>query len=327
MLTPGKNTGFIEKPPSSTDFIAGTLPSVVRIESGDWRSFEPQGEMQKVMGPSTETSSTGFETNACVSFSANDAIEVFLTYLIDAGKVPDEHIKWLNDNGYFDEEGNLNFSDRFTAKVSGTTIDGNSLQAVADAIRHNGLIPEALWPMPTDAIKKNPGSAWEIYYATPPQRAFDMGKAFLERFTISYEWVFSAPGQATHQKIADALKIAPLQVATAVCPPWNTAEVIQACGLGVAHATIITFVDADYHILDHYNPFRKLLAGDYTIPYGFRYIVACKPVQAVVDASRKAVDVIPGLIDQIDRLPASEQPYWKAVVLQILESLKRILGG
>lgn len=276
MLQPGQNTGVIITAPNPTDFIAGStsqIPEITRNTTGDWRVYEPSGEWQKLMGPNTVTSTTGFETNACVSFSANDYCEVFIDYLIATNQIPAAHTQWLKDNGYM-TDGKMNFSDRFTAKMSGTTINGNSMGTVWQSIRDNGMVPEAMWPMPSADIIAHPDQAWQLYYATVPADVIAMGLKYKQFFQTLYEWVFSAPGQSSATQVANCLKIAPLHVATAVCGNWNTDGPITGCGPGGAHATIITAEDSTgYHILDHYVPFDKTLAPNYDITYALRGIV------------------------------------------------------
>lgn len=302
MITPEKNTGVIEILPKPEDFKAGdaSIVEVVRNSSGDWRSYEPPGEWQKLLGVNVVNDSGfntgGFDVLACVSFSANDTLETLLGYLIKQGTVDSANIKWLKDNGYFNSDGTLNFSDRFVAKVSGTTKDGNSLPAVWDAIRNNGLIPETMWPFPINEIKENPPSAWDVYYKEIPEDMIAKGKEFLTHFQLQYEWVFYPGCVATHETLVNALKIAPLQIATAVCDPWNTDQPIQGCGAGGQHATMLAFAGDYYHILDHYSPFQKRLAQNYNITYAMRGIitpVAQPTVQQVVNQVSEVVKQVP----------------------------------
>ena len=125
-----KNLGvIIEKKPQ--DFVAGTLPYEVLNPSGDWTPYLPTGETQKTHL---------VDTMACVTFSILNVIET--QYKFQTGK-------------------ELNFSDRFIAKLSGTTPQGNTVQNVLDAIRKYGLVLEDEWP--TD-LSFN----WNQYYAPIP---------------------------------------------------------------------------------------------------------------------------------------------------------------
>lgn len=273
-LNPGKNTGFIPTLPTLTDWKAGgeTGSKVGSLnDAGDWRSYESPGEWQKLMGVSIN-GGNGFETDACVTFSALDTLETLGNFNIKNGNLAAEDVQWLKDNGYCNPDGTLNFSDRFIAKLSGTTTDGNDMGTVWSTIRHKGLIPEALWPFPVEQIKADPAHAWDIYYAQVPQNLIDLGAAFAARFDVTYEWVAYPGGSLTADGFHEQLKKGPIQIATAVCPPWNTADLIAGCGATpVAHATMLSHVDqAAYYILDHYVPFDKRFAPNYSLPYAMR---------------------------------------------------------
>src|SRR3972149_4039603 len=97
----------------STDWLVGAIQYEERNPSGDWTSCLPPGEWQKDL-------QTHVDTMACVSFSALNSIEVQEKFL--TGKQVD-------------------YSDRFTATMSGTTSQGNYLWKVADSLRKDGLVP------------------------------------------------------------------------------------------------------------------------------------------------------------------------------------------
>src|SRR5207247_8242189 len=99
--------------------------------SGDWTAYLPSAENQ---------STHIVDTMACVTFSCLNVIET--------------QIKFLTGR-------EVNFSDRFIAKLSGTTQQGNTVQNVLDAIRKYGLVLEEEWP--TD-LNFN----WDQYYAPVP---------------------------------------------------------------------------------------------------------------------------------------------------------------
>jgi hypothetical protein len=101
-----------------TDFVAGTLPYEERNPAGDWEPYAPPGERQ---------SSYKGDSMSCVSFSAINSIETQEKFL--TGNQP-------------------NYSDRWTAKRSGTTRQGNYLWKVADTIRKEGLVLQEDYPTP-----------------------------------------------------------------------------------------------------------------------------------------------------------------------------------
>lgn len=108
----------------------GKIPYEVRLESGDWRPFVPSHEKQR----------DPLETMACVSFSCNNTLEIQYKFFgID-----------------------VNFSDRFLAKMSDTQPNGNYLDKVADTARLNGLVLESEYPNIPKA------TTWNDYYKPIP---------------------------------------------------------------------------------------------------------------------------------------------------------------
>jgi hypothetical protein len=277
IIKEGQNTGVQEVAIKEGDWIAGAETGItgqITNPSGDWTSYLPAGEWQKLM-------QTNFETDACVSFSDVQPYATYLDFLIATKQVSADALAFLNSNGYI-VDGCVSFSPRFTAKVSGTTTNGNSLPVVAQASRTFGFVPDADWPWPVDAINASPDNAWAIYYADVPQSVLDKGKAFLAHFTPQYDWVIPPGGaQDAQASIKQALTVSPLQIATAVCWPWNQSAPINGCGPGAAHGTELYKVNDDgtYAIFDHYVPFNKTLAANYNITYAMRLVLT--PVATV----------------------------------------------
>lgn len=163
-----QNFGVIEGK-RDTDFVAGTLPYEERNPSGDWTSYLPPGEWQKGT----------VDTMACVTFSALNSIETQHKFLTGQER---------------------NFSDRFTARLSGTTPDGNYLWRVADCIRKDGLVDESDWPAPENFT-------WETYYQAPPIEVINKARLFLNEWVVQYEWI-----DFTKESLIKHLKHAPIQV-------------------------------------------------------------------------------------------------------------------
>lgn len=291
MIEPGQNTGFIAVDPKIGDFVAGGETGILDaavLPSCDWRPFLPTNATQ-LMKSADGKYSYG-DTNACVSFAGCQDVETMLNFQIKSGLVSADNLAWLHANGYIDANGSALLAKRFTAKMSGTDpATGNSLPNVWASLRHDGAVPEAAWPMPTaefDALAAQtfPTSQptqlyWNIYYAAVPQAAIDLGKQFAARFPVLYEWIVYPAAPAAGQQLLKDLSVAPLEIATAVCAGWNTDDPIKACGAGTQHATLLTFVESDrYDILDHYVPWQKQFAGDYSITYGMRGVVGQQTV-------------------------------------------------
>ncbi len=196
---PQQNTGVIvgQRP---EDWIGGTIPFEERNPSGDWRAHLPHEEKQY---------SDNTDTMGCVSFSMNNALEI--------------------QNKFYGID--VNYSDRFLAKISGTTSQGNYLYKVADAVRNTGLVLEADYPAP-------PNYNWATYYSVIPQDV--LSKA--EGIPMNYEWL--SPDKGTLQV---HLKHAPIQIV--IPEPYPN------------HAVVLVAIEGDTAFyFDTYPPYLKSIS-------------------------------------------------------------------
>lgn len=237
-----KNYGLMEDTRSPEDkakdyqFGAETkiTPEVLQ-EDGQWSNFLPTNEYQNL---------DGFDKMACVTYSAINCLEI------------------IHKRKFGEEK---NWSDRFNAKLSGTTRNGNSLYAVAESLRKvHGEVYQALWP--------NAGKSWEEYYCDIPQEIQAEGLKSLTELNIQYEWVI-AP--LYPEVLKEALKYAPIQIGIyAYGVLVNGIYQKPVVGQGPNHAvTLIGYKEGEYWLIfDHYqgNETRKL-AWDYTIGFGMKY--------------------------------------------------------
>ena len=99
----------------------------------------------------------------------------------------------------------VNYSDRWIAKMSGTMRNGNYLYKVADAIREFGLVLEEDYPTPAKYT-------WDEYHADIPESLLSelkaKGQAWLKKWDVAYEWI---PAQLA--ALQYHLKHAPVQLA------------------------------------------------------------------------------------------------------------------
>lgn len=199
-----KNTGIIIGQRNS-DWQASGITGITYKEenqSGDWTKWLPKEEWQWF--------NNGLDTLACVTFSANNILETLY---------------------YFQTGQQKNFSDRFTAFMSGTTPNGNYLWKVGDSIRKDGLVDEVLWP----AIPAEQNPQWADYYSPPPIEVINKAKTFLEDWQVNYEFI-----DFTKESLIKHLKQAPIQV---VFP--NHAVMLFAT------------TEQVYKYFDSYSPFQK----------------------------------------------------------------------
>jgi hypothetical protein len=242
-----KNYGLLEDTRSEEEkakdyqFGATTkiVPEVLQAD-GQWKDFLPTNEYQNL---------DGFDKMACVSFSAVNCLEI------------------LHKRKFGEEK---NWSDRFTAKMSGTTREGNSLYNVAESLRKlHGEIRQDLWP--------NIGKTWEEFYSEIPTNIKGQALKSLDEYLIQYEWLI-AP--LYPNILMDALKYAPIQIGIyAYGVLIDGVHQKPVVGQGPNHAvTLIGYKEGEYWLIfDHYqgNEIRKL-AWDYTIGFAMKFNITKK---------------------------------------------------
>lgn len=226
-----QNHGVIEGR-FETDYLAGDLDYEVVLETGDHRPYLPTEEPQSVPGVS------GTERYNCVTQGVHSTKEIILEEDIALGRMPKQHERWLRDNGYFDDNGNINFSERFNSVQNGTVWNdpggnnGNYVSRVCQNDREVGLIPAKMLP---DIPSMQNSEYYNNSCITPEM--VSMGKEFLKRFQQPYGWVGT-----DRDEIKKHLKQAPL----AVTRPGH-----EIVGIDDKAGTIYLT------ILDSYKPFVK----------------------------------------------------------------------
>lgn len=304
-----RNTGILFRPPLEKEYKFGS-ESAVKYEDrlSDWTPYLPTSEKQRMRN---------FDTMACVTFSAHNIVEDQINYLI-RNKLSKEQIEVIERLGYLDGNYKCNFSDRFTAKMSGTTKEGNYLTTVAECIRTKGLIPEKDWPT---SDKFN----WDGYYAEIPEGLKEKAKKFLEIFKIQYEWVITSHNPEFNAKAIEYhIRHSPIQIATPICGGWSNKDgVVATCPvLDPAHATMIYNKTDVYHDFDHYVPFEKKLALDYPIPFALKIVVSVKEKEEMLPDFKYTFNVNLKLGDK-----ASPEVRKLQEALQFLGYMKRDLFG
>ena len=233
-----KNYGFLGRGETPNDWVFGSdkqIGSEVLQNNGQWDSYLPQNEIQN----------NKVETMACVSFSALNCLEIL----------------FKRKYGY-----EMNWSDRFTSKMSGTTKRGNYMYKVAESIRkHNGFVKQELW--------KNEGKTWDEWYKEIPANIKGQGERNKDLYEINYEWVYPVE-PADKDALKDALKYAPLQIS--VCTDWYKRDGIwyqRKKGRGNHCVTLFGYEDGKYwKIFDHYRGNEiRYLEWDFRILYPFKF--------------------------------------------------------
>jgi len=251
------NHGLLLRPPSLTDYRLGgisALPREVLQEDGQWHKYIPQVEYQ---------TKCGLESMACVSFSALNCIEMLLHRKLKAKR---------------------NYSDRFLAKVSGTTHSGNYLTAVAATIRNQGIVLETAWDW-------DECMTWDQYYAEPPEGLMTQADVFVQKYIVEYEFV--------HLDLMEALQYAPIQIAIDAYGPIVDGITQPKANSGPAnHAiTLVGYKEGEYwHVIDHYLLETRKLAWEYPIPHAMRYhIEERNPIPPMDLEENKLYQLVEGL--------------------------------
>lgn len=271
--------------PKPTDFVSGdgnlgTLPARNWVPNNDWTPFVPKGERQ---------SGNGFDTNDCTGFGLTNSVECQFKYMRLNGQISVDNLTWLSQNGYLDENGDCNFSDRALGSLAGTTQNGNSLNTVAQTARDCGLIPESKWP----SVFTN----YADYYKLVPQELLTLGQEFKKRFTINYEYVPSSTDP-------DNMTGAPFYVALVTCSGWTGSDPVPWCNRVGSNHCVVELKQNPYSIFDSYPQFVKHLGSGYQIPYKYRVyfsqneIINLTDMKLVKDTKSSTVGILTGNHDK-----------------------------
>ncbi len=189
------------------DWIAGGNSAIVNeilVPNGDWKLWHIEHNIQW----------TGsYDTEFCVTFSALEVLGSLFMYYLAHNMISPDNVLWLKNNGYF-KNGFINFNERFTAILGGTTTEGAYQYKVANAIKNYGFIPQDMFQLAPDF-----NDNIDPKFIT--QAMYDLGKEFLKRFSINYEWVTDVP---------TALKSSPVQMIVRFADYVNPTDILAPQG-------------------------------------------------------------------------------------------------
>lgn len=246
-----KQSGFLHRL-NPSDYILGVNSPLIGIEinsSGDWIDFMPSEENQFV---------SKFDTMCCSTFSATNALETLMNYLLKKGEFSYEQIKFCNDEGYI-VNGKFNFSDRWSATSNGTMPNGQYINVVWDDFRTVGLISENDLPF---------GGSNQSEYLDKrnlTKERYAKAKRFMEimfekdsngKYKINYEFIPIETGI----ELNSALKQSPVQVAV-------TREI-------PSHAIMLLRMDKEF---ESYPPHFR--SRNRTIAYALKPIIKIKKME------------------------------------------------
>jgi hypothetical protein len=222
-------------------------------------------ELRDIYLPAGELQYGKEDFSDCASRSPHNHLEAQLNYLYINNLLTYENKRWFEDQGYVNGSGYIELSDRFTAILSGTTRQGNSLKAPLESIRKNGVIPKSMLPA-------HPSMTFDQYHdASKITKAMrDLGIEFTRRFTVNYE-------QVHRSQISKALEKDMIGVAGYAWPSKKNG-VYPKTDETINHAFLL-FGKPDFEAFDNYtegiNDFTKTLAPDYVFwEYGYRIFIS-----------------------------------------------------
>lgn len=264
-----QNTGLIIKPPPLKGYVAGLVTGItykINLPSGNWRPYRSSGErqfsIQDFMSCVSMSCNNGIEDN--INFQKPTLTDEFLLTLL----TPPELVLFKD---FFGADGLANLSDRVLAQRSGTTTDGNDFWTVISVAREVA-VPESVWPLGSSMY-------WNDYYAPCPQEIVDKySEVFFKVFKVTHEFI--SPDIAS---LSYHLKQAPVQIATGVCPGWQTVDPVKYCGRHSEHATILEHLETDIKCIgDSYEPYQKRLASDYYLDAAMKILLTINTPQTMI---------------------------------------------
>lgn len=239
-----RNYGFLEAPPQGIDYLLGTIDKPILMESGQWDEFLPFYEPQSSKSPY-------FDTYACVTFSALNCLEVL--------------------HNYFNNE-IINYSDRLTAKLSGTIPGvGNYFRSVAESIRKDGVVLEPIYPF---IANKNE------YYQTVPSDV----RIQIFKINMGWEWIrYNDYLTDRKERLIEGLQYGPLQISVHAWPRSKNG-IYPRSEKQRNHAVMLYGYEEGryWKIFDHYKQERKKLAWDYNFGSAILY-----SLEGTVDLAKK----------------------------------------
>lgn len=251
----GYNPELERQHQSSEDYLVGakSLPPLFLIPKDVCEEYLPKGERQNI----------GDEKMDCTSRAPHNKLEADFSYAVKNHLFSPENEKWLRDNGYVIDGDRVEFSDAYTAILSGTTIQGNSLIAPLDSIHNNGLVPKARLPQV---------DSFDEYYnptrITPDLKA--LGLEFKNRFTIIYE-------RAKESQFGNILETEMLCTGGFAWPAPSNGEYPRVDE--IANHAFMLWKNPQFYAFDNYidevdGDYIKKLAYDYDfIDIGYRVFI------------------------------------------------------
>lgn len=264
-----KDYGLVVPVIEPDHYVRGTspLPEDILQHDGDWTPYLPTYEAQAIK----------FETYGCAFFGTINATETL-----------ERKIK----------NSQPNYSERFPYIIADAQPpEGNDPHKVAETIRKNGLVNQAVLPM-TDTL--------EEFMRPKPMTAElrALGEQYLNVFDFKHEWIFTNnPAKADRiALLREALQYSP--VAISVTAWMRQGDLYIDRGQPNTHWVMcfrLEEVDGEICpvIFDSYEPRIKRLHPDHRIFMAKRYALLPSTYQEKLSGFQKIINAIRKLIEQL----------------------------
>lgn len=203
---PLHNTGLLTEF-SPSIWLAADIPYEVVLESGNWLPYNVGAEKQK----------DPVESMGCVTFSLGNNLEI------------QHKFKGID----------INLSDRFTAKMSDTQMNGNTFERVADSMRNIGVVREETWPNSPKA------QTWAEYYRMPPQEVIN------KAVKVDFNYAIIPRATDWSAQLQKYLKQSPLWI-TWPADPYHAMTLMRVSG-------------STAYVKDHYQDIKTVKVSDIAI--------------------------------------------------------------
>lgn len=251
----------------------------INMPSGDWSAYLPTYEPQRFIYDTDECSQLGGMINP---------LETYFNWLKATGQIPRDFLDFLTNAQYIDASGSFSFSERFTAILDGTSINGNSPQNAWKCFQKFGVIPRSRlnWTLVDAAQFPNQALMDTTYYnpAVITQEMIDLGARFLT-FIKQIGWGWTGGVGNGSMAISDAnlqtgLKTSPCAWVISDPDPvilWNEVDVPYTGGKNLDHVITGYKIDETQKFsklaTDQYQPFKKQLSSIYPIWVAIAFFV------------------------------------------------------
>lgn len=232
--------GFIPPVILSDEYIFGAnqLPDTIIQDNGNWMPYLPEGERQARLF---------FDTYGCTIYNTLAPIEVL-------------------ERKLFNEQSE--YAERPVYIGTGTRPPGSNPHVIAEWIRKNGLVPEAMLPF-TDVLK----SLDE--YASPNPLSTDIlwaMKDWLYKKEFGHEWVFDGGiPKEKQEKLKEELRRSPVAVSVIAWKERNGIYYKEDGDIDSHWTMLANYEDNHPIIQDSYAPFIKKLEKNYNFGFAKRY--------------------------------------------------------